>query len=206
MTTRAQVWIGVALLLACSADERTPPDDARAPADSIVAAAPRDGVALDTAAGDTLLTPNGWGPLRIGMSRAQVVAALGDDANPDAVGGPEPEACDQFRPERAPEGMLLMVERDTLTRITLMRDSGVRTDRGLGLGDSASAVRAAYGSAAVASPHKYRDAPSAYITVWTTSPGGATPARGIVYEVGDDGRVAMIHAGGESIQYVEGCL
>src|SRR3970040_816280 len=32
-----------------------------------------------------LLTPDGWGPLRIGMSRAEVVAAAGEDANPDAV-------------------------------------------------------------------------------------------------------------------------
>ncbi|WP_158332143.1 hypothetical protein [Brevundimonas abyssalis] len=36
------------------------------------------------------------------MTRAEVVAALGEDANPDAVGGPDPESCDQFRPERRP--------------------------------------------------------------------------------------------------------
>lgn len=35
------------------------------------------------------------------------------------MGGPDPEACDQFRPERAPEGMLLMVEDGRLTRISL---------------------------------------------------------------------------------------
>ncbi|WP_262423623.1 hypothetical protein [Brevundimonas denitrificans] len=42
------------------------------------------------------LSAQGWGPLRIGMTRAEVVAALGEDANPDAVGGPDPESCDQF--------------------------------------------------------------------------------------------------------------
>lgn len=152
------------------------------------------------------LTANGWGPLRIGMSRAEITAVAGEDANPGLVGGPEPEACDQYRPTGAPEGMLLMLENDTLTRITLMRESRVRTERGFGLGDSASVVLAAYGSAARSSPHKYRDAPSAYITVWTTPPQGTEPARGIVYEIDDQGLVGQVHAGAESITYVEGCL
>ena len=34
----------------------------------------------------------------------------------------------------------------------------------------------------------------------------AANARGIVYEVGLEGDVSQIHAGGPSIQYVEGCL
>jgi len=55
------------------------------------------------------LTATGWGPLRIGMTMAEITTALGPDANPNAVGGPDPESCNQFRPERAPEGMLLMV-------------------------------------------------------------------------------------------------
>ena len=156
-------------------------------------------------AGDSVLTAQGWGPLVIGMTRAQVVAAAGEDANPNAVGGADPEACDQFRPERAPEGMLVMIERDTLTRITISREANVRTDRGFGLGDRAEEIRAAYGSAIEATPHKYVDAPAAYLTTWTTPPGGAQPARGIVYEIGADGRVQHVHAGGPSIQYVEGC-
>ena len=159
---------------------------------------------------ENILTSEGFGPLRIGMTTAEITAALGPDANPDAVGGPDPESCDQFRPERAPEGMLLMTEQGRLTRITLSDESDITTDRGFAVGDPGAGVKSAYGDAAIVTPHKYQPAPAEYITVWTTG-GGAEyvqdpAARGLVYEVGGDGNVQAIHAGGPSIQYVEGCL
>jgi hypothetical protein len=151
------------------------------------------------------LTSDGWGPLRIGMTRAEVVAAAGEDAQPDAVGGPDPESCDEFHPARAPAGMRVMIERGRLTRITLSRDAEVRTEHGFRLGDPAGEIKAALGTRAVASPHEYGEPPSEYLTVWVHPTTDADP-RGIVYEIGPDGRVAQIHAGGASIQYVEGCL
>lgn len=162
-----------------------------------------------TATSDTLtrttLTANGWGPLEIGMTRVEVVAAAGADANPNAVGGPEPEVCDQFRPEQAPEGLLVMIEDDRLTRITLSDGTGITTGKGFGVGDAAAPIKEAYGADAVVTPHKYSSAPAEYITVWKTAP-DAPEMRGIVYEIGPDGLVAHIHAGTSSIQYVEGCL
>jgi hypothetical protein len=158
-----------------------------------------------------VLTAEGFGPLRIGMSRAEVVKALGEDDDPEAVGGPDPESCDMFRPERAPQGMLVMIEAGRLTSIALVDGSKVRTDRGLGLGSSAADVRAAYGEALRAGPHKYEAAPAEYLTAWAKDgPRGdeyetAPTARGIRYEVGGQGRVQVIQAGGPSIQYVEGC-
>jgi len=156
-----------------------------------------------------VLTPEGLGELKIGMTLAEVTATAGADADPDSVGGPDPEACDQFRPARSPQGVLAMLENGRLTSISLMRSSAVRTDRGVGLGRTGAAVKAAYPEA-VSSPHKYRDAPSAYLTVWTRKavPGDQTSPsdRGIVFEVDDKGVVDLIHAGGPSIQYVEGCL
>ncbi len=156
------------------------------------------------------LSAQGWGPLRIGMTRAEVVAALGEDANPDAVGGPDPESCDQFRPERAPENLLLMLEQGVLTRISVSNGSDLQTDRGFSVGDSAAAIKAAYGADAEVSPHKYAEAPAEYITVWTDGRSAESyredaDARGVVYEIGADGNVSMIHVGGPSIQYVEGC-
>lgn len=153
----------------------------------------------------TPLTAEGWGPLRIGMTRAEVVAAAGEDANPEAVGGAEPEFCDEFRPERAPAGLLVMLESGRLTRISVGSSSPVRTDRGIGLGATTEEVRRTYGDRLQSTPHKYVAAPAAYLTIWTVEP-PAADARGIVYEVGEDGRVSRIHAGGPSIQYVEGCL
>lgn len=151
------------------------------------------------------LTADGWGPLRIGMTRAEVFAAAGEDADPTAVGGPEPDQCEELRPSRAPERMLVMIERGRLTRISLLSRSAVKTGEGFGVGDAAAEVVAGYGERAEVGPHKYSPAPAVYITVWRTDP-SSPDARGIVYEVGRDGRVSHIHAGGPSIRYVEGCL
>ena len=153
--------------------------------------------------GPTLLTPDGWGPLRIGMTRAEVVAAAGEDAQPDAVGGSEPEACDQFRPRDAPAGILVMIERDVLTRISVSRTSDIATPAGFRVGDSGADVLAAYGAQAVVEPHKYWERPARYVTVWRQSKG---ERRGIRYETDPDDEVVHIHAGGPSIEYVEGCL
>ncbi|MFN3389433.1 MAG: hypothetical protein ACK40O_10930 [Allosphingosinicella sp.] len=128
------------------------------------------------------------------------------------MGGPEPERCDQFRFADGPPGVMAMVEDGRLTRISLLSGATLDTDRGLGPGDTAEAVRAAYGARARTGPHKYAAAPAAYITVWEKGGGGAEEfvedpaARGIVYEIGTDGKVTAVHAGGPSIQYVEGCL
>jgi hypothetical protein len=152
-----------------------------------------------------LLSADGWQGLRIGMTRQQVVALLGDDADPGAVGGVDPAECDEFRPERAPEGMVLMLEQGRLTRISLRTPASVETEGGLVVGDSAAAVRSHFGERALVTPHKYEAAPAEYLTVWTVPP-PAPDAKGIVYEIGLDGSVTRIHAGGLSVQYVEGCL
>jgi hypothetical protein len=194
----------VALLAAC----QQPQTEAPAPAEPAPAPAPAPTPPVVQPSA-TVITSEGWGPLRIGMSRADVVTALGEDANPNAVGGPDPQSCDEFRPARAPESVLVMIENGVLTRISLIRPSDIKSDRGFGVGDTAASVKTAYGAAATAEPHKYEAAPAEYIMAW--SRGGSTGyvqdsnARGLVYEVGGDGNVKAIRAGGPSIQYVEGC-
>lgn len=156
------------------------------------------------------LTPAGWSDIKIGLTKAEVIAALGPDANPDAVGGPDPESCEEFHPKNAPDGLFVMIEEGKVARVSLTDLSPVKTDKGLGLGDTADAVKAAYGADAVATPHKYQDKPAEYITVWEGGPRKEPyvqdeAARGLVYEVDGAGKVGMIHAGGPAIQYVEGC-
>lgn len=158
------------------------------------------------------LTAGGYGPLHIGMTKAEVVAALGDDSDPASVGGAEPEVCDQWRPARAPEGVLVMIQDGVLTRISVAAPSTLKTDRGFGIGDTAAAIKAAYGPLAVATPHKYSAPPAEDIFVWSTG-GPATPgawvedatARGVRYEIDGAGKVSLIHVGGPAIQLVEGC-
>ncbi|HWQ85050.1 hypothetical protein [Brevundimonas sp.] len=151
------------------------------------------------------LSSAGYGPLRIGMTRAEVEAALGPDANPEAVGGPEPEVCDMFRPARAPEGLLVMIENGVLTSVWVSRNAAIETDRALNVGDPAAEVKRVYGAAAEVVPHKYQAAPAEYVTVWSTADHQGPSARGLKYEIGADGSVTSIAGGGPSIQYVEGC-
>lgn len=193
----------VAALLLASCQAVDPAPAARAPHEAATDPGPA-ARATEDAAAEIRLTAEGWGPLRVGMTREEIVAAVGDDSHPESVGGSEPERCDQFYPSGAPAGMMVMVEEGRLTRITLTRQADVQTEHGFGVGDLASSIKLELGSSAVASPHKYLSAPAQYVTVWKTAPSEPDP-RGIVYETGADGRVTHVHAGGPSIQYVEGC-
>lgn len=155
-------------------------------------------------AGD-ILTAQGFGALRIGMTRAEVVAAMGEDSDPNSVGGPDPDSCDMFRPARAPEGLLVMIQDGVLTSIWISRNTELKTDRGFGVGASPADVKQAYGAALTAEPHKYQDAPAEYLFAWTGADHTSPAARGLKYEVGSDGKVSSIAGGGPSISYVEGC-
>ena len=200
--------VALITLAACGRDERpTAEAPQEAPPVAMAPAAPTPPVT--PAADPNILTAEGLGPVRIGMSRADLVKVWGEDSQPNAVGGPEPEVCDQFHPVRAPQGINVMIQDGKLTRITLMRDAKIKTDRGFGLGDTAMAVKQAYGGAIFAQPHKYQPAPGEDLFAWAR--GGSTnyvtdpSARGVRYEIGTDGKVMAIHAGDPSIQLVEGC-
>ncbi|MCS6625267.1 hypothetical protein N0B44_20355 [Roseibacterium beibuensis] len=198
------IALGSAAVLALAACGAPPPEPADAPAEPAAPTSPVEPGAPVSAA--EKLTAQGFGPLRIGMTRAEVEAALGPDADPEAVGGPDPDSCDMFRPERAPEGLLVMIEDGVLTSVWLSRNTAVETDRALNIGDTAAEVKRVYGAAAEVEPHKYVEAPAEYITVWSTADHQSAAARGLKYEIGMDGRVQTIAGGGPSIQYVEGCL
>lgn len=197
----------VALLVIAGCSEATAPDATQPPpAGNAAPAQPSPApTPAEPAPADTVLTAQGWGPLKIGMSREEITAALGPQANPDAVGGADPEQCDQYHPSRAPDGLLVMVEGGRLTRISLNSKSSVATDKGIAVGATPEAVRTAYGAAIQADPHKYQDPPAQYLTVWNRGDGAESSSRGVRYEVDGTGKVAWIHAGGPSITYVEGC-
>jgi len=201
MIRRSILTAAVLVLAGCNA-----PESSKAPAD---APAATPSAATAPAVPADALTAEGWTSLRIGMTRSEVENAFGTDSTPETVGGPEPEACDIFHPQRAPEGLKVMIENGVLTSIWLDPGAVVKTDRGFGVGDQASAIKTAYGAAAIATPHKYSPAPAEYVTTWARGGGTAyvedPQARGISYHIGSDGRVEHVAAGGPSIQYVEGC-
>jgi hypothetical protein len=206
------VAVSLLALLAVAACERQETPAAQPPAPTATtqgAPATSPAPATPAAADSNLVSAEGWGPLRVGMMAAEVTAAVGPDSQPNAVGGADPEACDEFHPARAPRGLRVMMVDGRLARITLARDATLKTDRGFGLGDPASAIKASYGGAVIAQPHKYQSAPAEDLFAWREGASTAyvtdPAARGIRYEVGSNGKVSMIHAGGPAIQYVEGC-
>lgn len=190
--------VAVLSVAACNAPPEQAPAAAEAPAPAAVPA--------PSAASAEVLTADGIGPIRVGQTIAEVTTAWGAPAQALT----DENGCNVFHPARAPQGVLVMTEEGRVSRVTLSRDATVTTDKGLKLGATAAEVKAAYGAAAQSSPHKYQDAPAEYIAVWTggprTEPYVDDPtARGLVYEIGSDGKVSAIHGGGPSIQYVESC-
>jgi len=184
---------------ACSPKAETPAASDAASTEAPAAAASSDA-----------LTPTGWGALKIGMTKDEVIAAVGENSVPGGVGGPDEDACTEFHPARAPEGLFVMIEEGKLSRITIIEPSKLKTADGFGLGDDPAAIKTFYGARATTTPHKYQDKPAEYVTVWDgalrTDPYVQDPtARGLVYEIDGTGKVGAIHAGGPSIQYVEGC-
>jgi hypothetical protein len=144
------------------------------------------------------LTVDGLGPVRIGMNRAQVESALHATLKGEALD--DEESCIEMVPEGPDQGLWFMFEGYKLTRISIGEPSKVKTPRGMGIGSSADAVRRAYGRGLKVEPHHYEDLPSEYLTFWTV-PG----KRGVRFETDSKRRVQTIHAGTDSIRYVEGC-
>lgn len=203
MMTRVLAAAAAASLLALAGCDRagngTTAEPAAPPASTPAPSAPQ---VVDP----KVLTAQGLGPVRIGMSAAEVAAVWGAGPAPD---DPSPEGCNEFHPSGAPEGVNVMIQAGRLTRVSLIRNATEKTDRGFGVGDTAAAIKQAYGGAIVAQPHKYSPAPAEDLISWSS--GGSTTyvtdpaARGVRYEIGTDGKVSMVHAGDPSIQLVEGC-
>lgn len=151
------------------------------------------------APGSWPLTHSGWGPVKIGMTRAQVAKALGAPLRGEAI--ETLDLCvEQSARSPAYRGMIFMFEDRRLTRISASSNSRVHTPSGVRVGSTAAEVRRAYGRKLQSGPHKYVGPPAEYLTYWTVA-----TKRGVRFETDERRRVARIHAGAASIEYVEGC-
>lgn len=164
----------------------------------------------------TAITPEGFGPVRIGMTEAEALRALGAGWSADQGAG-DAAACHYIgRGQDGAEFEAYMVEAGRVTNATVQNDAptagrvSIVTDRGVGLGSTEAQVRAAYPGIEV-EPHRYNERPASYFTFWVrgapSTPGGqpAADARGIQFVTNAERVVTSIQAGGPSILYVEGC-
>lgn len=135
----------------------------------------------------------GLGALRLG----QAVPGGGSWAETNA------ETGDSCRTVTSPEypGVYAIVSGDKVRRITVGQRSDVKLAEGIGVGATEGDVRKWFGGFR-ATPHKYEAAPAKYLTAPNASSGD--PA--VRFEIGEDGKVGMIHVGMmPELAYVEGC-
>jgi hypothetical protein len=148
---------------------------------------------------DWKLTPAGWGPARIGMTRAQVTKALKVELQGDAFDN-EGTCLELYAPDNGLPGMYFMFQDGKLTRISASEPSAIATPRGIHVGSTAEEVRKAYGEQLQAEPNHYLELPAEYLTYWLKP-----EKSGVRFETDAEQKVETIHAGNESIQLIEGC-
>ena len=138
---------------------------------------------------------NGAGPVRIGMSLAEVNEALGEQVMAPDMG--RERSC--FHVDSSDQPSLdFMIDEGKLTRIDVSA-SGDRTDKGIAVGDLVSTVKAAYGKELQTDKH-YLDPNAYYLTVLSKD-----KQFGIRFEVSND-KVTAFYAGTvHAINLVEGC-
>lgn len=146
------------------------------------------------------ISPDGFGEVTIGVSLAEARRTLGVAlADLDALDDPD-ECASLAYTTTDGQQLILMFEG---SRVTSVYAGGAapraRTPEGVGVGSTAPEVRAAYPTA-TEEPAKYDDPPAHNLIFWR-----APNERGLRFEIGSDGKVTAIHAGGPSILYVEGC-
>jgi hypothetical protein len=138
-----------------------------------------------------MVTETGIGPIRIGMTVAEVRQALG--SNLIAMG--PISFCYYVKPERGPSGVLFMIADDRIVRVDVSNPS-IATTLGARVGDNEGQIKALY-SQVVVSPRKTTS--GHYLT--------AMPAGNyrIVFET-DGSRVTRYWAGRmPEVSWVEGC-
>lgn len=140
------------------------------------------------------LTLTGLGPIRIGMTSAQLRQVGVRHTSPDDTFGGIAE-CAQVAVIGRP-GVTLMFERSRVVRIEIDRP-GIRSLSGAQVGDTEATVKRLYGDRLVVEPHKYDDT-SHYLKVFA-----ADRASSMVFET--DGQVVTEMRAGPAAEYVEGC-
>ena len=185
-----------ALLAACGDRDSEPRSTASPPEPAIAGPAAAPEARIQAA---PPVTPEGYGPVRIGMTEAEARQVLGTQGVVPAVGGPgDVDSCHFLSVGAQPPVLLYMVEQGKVTRVTIRAGSPATTDKGLGIGATEAQVRAAYPNIET-QPHKYVEG-GKDLFAWTEK-----DKRGVRYELDPQGKVTHIHAGDRTIAYVEGC-
>lgn len=154
------------------------------------------GLACGSLASDTwIVREDGVGPVKIGMTLAQLNAALHEKFSLPAE--KEDQGC-FYVSTRGHDSIAFMIENGRLVRIDV-NEAGVVTVAGVQVGDSESHARQVYGARMKVTPHAYTET-GHYLTVRSND-----GRYGVRFET-DNGKITMYYAGRyDAIQYIEGC-
>jgi hypothetical protein len=167
---------------------------------TLVAALVAFALPLAAAAADSFAVRyDGVGPVKIGMTKAEVSRVLGESIERSPGAGDV--ECEYLYSPRSMVGMKFMFSRERLARIDVS-EGATPTEAGIRIGDSIAKIRKAYRARISVAPHHYIPEPDGkYITV--IAPGGR---RAIRFET-DKGLVVTYYAGRfPEVTFVEGCL
>jgi len=146
------------------------------------------------ASDDWVVSQNGVGPVKIGMSLSQLNTALREKFTMPQ--NKEDQGCFYVTATKHPH-VSFMIENGHLVRVDVEK-VGIATAEGVQVGDSEEHAKQIYGPRLKIEPHQYTD--GHYLTVWSKSDG-----YGIRFET-ENGKIETFYAGTfEAIQYVEGC-
>jgi len=151
-------------------------------------------VAASYASDDWVIREDGVGPVKIGMTLAQLSAALTQELAADER---DEQGCFYINAHRH-DNVSFMIIDGYVARVEVGAP-GVKTSTGIQVGDSEVQVRKVYGARMKVAAHQYIDT-GHYLTVRS-----ADGRYGVRFET-DKGKVTLFYAGKyDAIQYVEGC-
>lgn len=190
--SRALLLIAALLGSACTAESASSDSTAAQPAATSTA---EKNTPPTSAPAAMVVTANGIGPVRAGMTIAELRQAL------DSVHFTDPDSmrCAYPRFVGLPDGVWVMVEQGIVGRVDVQKGD-VPTAEGVRIGDDSAKVRSVYGSHVTSMPHKYTD--GRYLEVRSPS----DTMHMIIFETNVAGEVLRYRAGQlPQVRYVESC-
>jgi hypothetical protein len=152
-------------------------------------------VTTAAAAKSWVIRLDGAGPVKVGMTLAQLNATLKEDFSIPT--DEDEQACFYAETARHP-GIAFMVEHGRVTRVDV-RERGLATVAGVRVGDPEALVMKVYGQRLKVEQHAY-DPGEHYLTLYS-----ANGRYGLRFETGD-GKIISFYAGEQhAIAYIEGC-
>lgn len=192
------------VMAACSSDapDVSEPRDTPTPRGSVSAASPTeepDDTRREGVSEDAVLTVEGLGEMKIGMTVAEIEVATGEKVRVSSDFYPGCRYASLG--DGTPKGVGLMLSHRRLVRLDIWSDATTLTDTGVGLGDSESKVRRKYGDEVVVSDHPYLGSRGSYMEY---RPPGEDRLL-MLFET-DKGQVTSFRTGyAQQVRYIEGC-